>query len=142
MADWDQKLAHMDTILSKLQSYSRQSPVANHTFTKQQLFLLRTLLQSGRTMMSSLAELLGLSASATTIALNRLVKDGLINRVRDETDRRVVWVELSEQGLATAKELQGHRNRIFQDMMEALTEEEAEQFVTLLTKITNRLTKS
>jgi DNA-binding MarR family transcriptional regulator len=40
-----------------------------------------------------LAELTGLSTSATTAALDRLERRGFVTRVRDESDRRRVFVE-------------------------------------------------
>jgi DNA-binding MarR family transcriptional regulator len=40
-----------------------------------------------------LAELTGLSTSATTAALDRLERRGFVSRVRDESDRRRVFVE-------------------------------------------------
>lgn len=42
---------------------------------------------------SRLAELAGLSTSATTAALDRLERRGFVRRVRDERDRRRVFVE-------------------------------------------------
>lgn len=56
----------------------------------------------GRCTVSSLAETLRISKSAVTIKINELSKLGVIEKRRSETDRRVVFLSLSE---AAAKSL-------------------------------------
>jgi DNA-binding MarR family transcriptional regulator len=52
-----------------------------------------------------LAELTGLSTSATTAALDRLERRGFVTRVRDEGDRRRVFVESTGRHEAEAARL-------------------------------------
>jgi DNA-binding MarR family transcriptional regulator len=52
-----------------------------------------------------LAELTGLSTSATTAALDRLERRGFVTRVRDEGDRRRVFVESTGRHEAEATRL-------------------------------------
>jgi DNA-binding MarR family transcriptional regulator len=47
---------------------------------------------------SRLAEATGLSSAATTSMIDRLERKGFVRRVRHDTDRRQVLVELSEAG--------------------------------------------
>ncbi|WP_282936403.1 MarR family transcriptional regulator [Paenibacillus sp. RC67] len=103
--------------------------------SKQQFLLLATLSGNSRMTVSELAEELSLSPSATTIAINRLVRDGRIIRTRDDTDRRVVWVELSELGRDTVIELRQRRKMILQAMLVNLSHDETEQFVTTFRKM-------
>lgn len=103
--------------------------------SKQQFLLLATLSGNSRMTVSELAEELSLSPSATTIAINRLVRDGRIIRTRDDTDRRVVWVELSELGRDTVIELRQRRKMILQAMLANLSHDETEQFVTTFRKM-------
>ena len=49
---------------------------------------------------SRLAEATGLSSAATTSMIDRLERKGFVRRVRHDTDRRQVLVELSEAGQA------------------------------------------
>ena len=103
--------------------------------SKQQFLLLVTLLGNSRMTVSELAEELSLSPSATTIAVNRLVRDGRVCRTRDVTDRRVVWVELTELGRDTVNELRQRRKMILQAMLANLSQEETEQFVVTFRKM-------
>ncbi|WP_051620600.1 MarR family winged helix-turn-helix transcriptional regulator [Paenibacillus sp. UNC451MF] len=103
--------------------------------SKQQFLLLATLSAKRRMTVSELAEELCLSPSATTIAVNRLVRDGRVMRTRDDTDRRVVWVELTELGLHTVTELKQRRKLILQAMLANLSQEETDQFVATFRKM-------
>lgn len=49
----------------------------------------------------------GLSAAATTSLVDRLEQKGFVRRTRGETDRRQVFVELTDQGGARLGELWG-----------------------------------
>ncbi|GAK31674.1 MarR family transcriptional regulator [Weissella oryzae SG25] len=51
-----------------------------------------------RKMASQVAEEVHLSPSATTSAIDKLVKKGYVERRRDENDRRVVFLSLTHRG--------------------------------------------
>ncbi|TRY25530.1 MarR family transcriptional regulator [Brevibacillus sp. LEMMJ03] len=100
-----------------------------------QFILLRVLYDRERSTVSDLAALLKQSNSATTIALNRLVKAGYVNRVRDEQDRRVVWVTLSDKAVPLMERLLSRRRELIAKLMENLTDSELEQFTLYLRKV-------
>ncbi|KZE47269.1 transcriptional regulator [Brevibacillus parabrevis] len=100
-----------------------------------QFILLRVLHQKGRSTVSELAMILKQSNSATTIALNRLVKVGYIDRVRDELDRRVVWVTLSQKAIPMLEGLLCQRRVLVAKLLENLSDEEVEQFTYFLRKM-------
>src|SRR5258708_4022235 len=52
----------------------------------------------GRCIMSDFAAAIGVPMSTATHMIEKLVRKGLVVRVRSEKDRRVVHVELSEEG--------------------------------------------
>lgn len=58
------------------------------------------LIQAKPTIMTELATMLRLSPAATTPVADRLVELGMAVRVRDETDRRLVYLATTEQGTA------------------------------------------
>ncbi|MCY3787045.1 MAG: MarR family transcriptional regulator [bacterium] len=63
------------------------------------LFLLEN---SGALRMGSIAASLGIAVSATTTVVDRLVERGLVVRLSDPKDRRVVICDLTEQGQEAA----------------------------------------
>jgi DNA-binding MarR family transcriptional regulator len=103
--------------------------------SKQQMVLLLTLYKKKRCTVSDLANELGLSASATTIAINRLVKSGYLIRTRDDVDRRVVWVELSGKAIQLAAEFLEKRRELLKQMLDFLTTEEIVQLNKIIQKV-------
>ena len=58
-----------------------------------------------RSMAVDVARQLSLSSGATTIVLNQLETEGLIQRVRSEEDRRIVWLSLTDEGAQLPRHL-------------------------------------
>jgi DNA-binding MarR family transcriptional regulator len=66
--------------------------------TNDQHYILRYIHQSGECTSSKLAEAFEVNKSAITATINRMVDRGLIQRTRDDNDRRVVYLTLSDKG--------------------------------------------
>lgn len=109
--------------------------VEEEEISPKQFILLRVLHEKGRSTVSDLANILKQSNSATTIALNRLVKSGYIDRIRDEQDRRVVWVTLSEKAIPLIEGLLNRRRALMRKLMENLSNDELDQFTNFLRKM-------
>jgi DNA-binding MarR family transcriptional regulator len=71
-------------------------------------------------------------APNATRLMDKLCDKKLIERVRSEQDRRVVYISISQKGLALLKSID---TAIDFDFLENLTEEEAKQLSNLLDKI-------
>lgn len=66
--------------------------------TEGQLNILELLIQSPLMKPSDLLQYLNTTPAAITTILDRMEKNELITRMRDEQDRRVVWIHLTEKG--------------------------------------------
>jgi DNA-binding MarR family transcriptional regulator len=71
-------------------------------------------------------------APNATRLMDKLCDKKLIERVRSEQDRRVVYISISQKGLALLNSID---TAIDYDFLENLTEEEAKQLSNLLDKI-------
>ncbi|MBN2405057.1 MAG: MarR family transcriptional regulator [Coriobacteriia bacterium] len=71
--------------------------------------LLRTLRDVGPMRVSDVAESCGMKNSAVSMALQALEERQLISRQHDESDRRVVYVTLSDAGLARLEDAEQER---------------------------------
>ncbi|HWI50545.1 MAG TPA: hypothetical protein VNT01_00210, partial [Symbiobacteriaceae bacterium] len=60
---------------------------------------------------------------------------GLVERTRDEGDRRIVWVRLSAEGVRQFTEAGRIRRVIMAELFAPLTPEEAQQLVYLYEKV-------
>ena len=86
-------------------------------------------------MVADISNKLHLTSGATTSLLNQLEEESLIQRVRDEKDRRVVWVSLTDESKKLVSMITEKRNGFLKDMLAALTVEEQEEYFRLLNKM-------
>ena len=73
-------------------------------------------LGEGKTM-STVAKALNVTLGTLTISVNSLVKKGYVDRVRSETDRRVVLVSLTKSGVQAYK----HHEKFHAEMIQSVT---------------------
>ncbi|MEH7110613.1 MarR family winged helix-turn-helix transcriptional regulator [Bacillus sp. JJ1764] len=66
--------------------------------TNDQYYILKYIYQTGECTSSDLAAVFEVNKSAITAIINRMVDKGLIERTRDENDRRVIYLTLSDEG--------------------------------------------
>ena len=67
--------------------------------------------------------------------LSKMEAAGLIERTRDTKDRRQLFVQLTDEGQATAQKAHEARERFRQRAFAALTPEEQEQLIDMLKRI-------
>lgn len=93
-----QKLARV------LQLFERDQ-IKTHGFTTSQCYTILELYKSESLTMNELSEKMNLNSSTMTRILDNLVRDKYVSRDRDEVDRRIVIVSLTDGGRKAAKEL-------------------------------------
>lgn len=107
-----------------------------HGITPSQFLVLKKL-SMGRVTVSELSEHLGVSLSAITSLIDRLKKSGYVERSRDEQDRRLVWLDLTPQGL---RELEGCINKRT-DVICRICEKLPEEDLQCLNNVYNKILK-
>ncbi|MCB0140812.1 MAG: MarR family transcriptional regulator, partial [Caldilineaceae bacterium] len=90
----------------------------------------------GAKRMSDLATHLDVTQSGCTALVDRAIETGLVERYRDENDRRVVWVALSAAGNEALAELRRVRARHLAKYLRHLDVEELELLTRLLSRST------
>jgi DNA-binding MarR family transcriptional regulator len=93
------------------------------------------LADNGSITMSDYARVLGTPLSTATHAVERLVAKGIAVRLRTESDRRVVRVQLSEKGKKMERMFKQMRLEMGRQMLACLTPGEREIFLELMVKI-------
>ncbi len=102
---------------------------------KQDLMSLLMIDRLGECTMSQLAEHMSFPLSTTTGIVDRLVKKGYVHRFRSETDRRMVLIDLTEQGQGFAKETKQKLMQLIERLFEVLSDEEKALIFSLLDKV-------
>lgn len=88
---------------------------------------------------ADLAECTGVSRATITGLLDGLQRDGLVERMSDPEDRRVVRVKLTQDGEALLERVRPAYFRWFARILEPLSESEREHLVHLLEKVQARI---
>jgi DNA-binding MarR family transcriptional regulator len=89
----------------------------------------------GPHMMREIAEHLSVAVNSVTSIADNLEQKGLACRQRSDADRRVIKIELTEQGRRMYQSLANMNLRLLRGMLSALTEDEQEIFMVLFRKI-------
>lgn len=89
--------------------------------------------------MTHVANILGIKVSTLTTAVNRLVKKGYVERMRDEKDRRIVKVRLTEEGIEAVKEHDDFHESMIREAVSQIPENNVRQFISSLENINNFL---
>lgn len=107
------------------------------SLTEAQLTVLELLGDQPRMKPSEMIPYLATTPAAVTMLLDRMERGGLICRERDENDRRIVWVSITEYGQEEAERGKSVRARFLGDVLDRISTHNQQLLVYLLGKITN-----
>ncbi|MEK4627739.1 MAG: MarR family transcriptional regulator [Solibacillus sp.] len=109
--------------------------LSNYTITPPQFVALQWLHESGDMTIGDLSTKMYLAFSTTTDLVDRMEKNELVQRVRDENDRRVVRIHLLPEGERIIQEVIIKRREYLRDITEEFDVEEFEQLSKNLQKL-------
>jgi DNA-binding MarR family transcriptional regulator len=96
----------------------------NLNLTIPQMKCLCYISQHGKTNLSGLAAGIQVTPANVTGIIDRLVEQGLIDRVPDSADRRVLWLSVSEKGAAQLSVLREGKTGRMRELLECLSDNE------------------
>ncbi|WHX47281.1 MarR family transcriptional regulator [Paenibacillus woosongensis] len=105
------------------------------TLTTSQLSVLEVLEQNGQLKPSDLIPFLATTPAAVTMLLDRMEKAELIRRDRDEEDRRIVWISITEKGKAEADRGISIRHAYLDGVLSRISTHNQQLLVYLMGKI-------
>ena len=107
----------------------------NHAFpfnnTEMQLIkeILRAKETGGRMISSRLAKVLGITRSAVSQMVSKLEAKNVVQRVPDDKDRKIAYIELSDTARAQYEDMKDRVNAILSSVIGELGDEKVETFV-------------
>lgn len=90
--------------------------------------------------MTHVANVLGISVSTLTTAVNRLVKKGLVVRSKDQADKRIVRIALTEEGMKVLERHDDFHGDMISEAVKDLSYNEKRRLVDVLGGIDRYLT--
>ncbi len=109
--------------------------LSNYTITPPQFVALQWLFEHGDMTIGDLSNRMFLAFSTTTDLVDRMEKNNLVKRVRDEHDRRVVRIHLLTEGERVIEEVIEKRRVYLDTVLEDFDESQIQEFSNLLTKL-------
>jgi len=113
----------------------KSHPVRKGEITLEQYWLLKKLQRYGSQRISDLAQILGTKPSSATLSVQRLERDGLVQRARSVKDERVVRVSLTEKGLKIVNTWRDGQRKALSEILLPLNISEQQEFLSMLLKI-------
>lgn len=103
--------------------------------TNDQHYILRYIHQIGECTSTELAEVFQVNKSAITAIINRMTDRGLIQRTRDEKDRRVVYLTLTKEGVELFQSAQEKVHQLVESIITQFDENEITAFINTYEKL-------
>lgn len=127
---------YLYVVRQKLQEVDKDNPEISDFLSAQETYALLSLGFRESTTMSQLARALRLSLSSATALADKLEKNAYILRKRSQQDRRVVYVELTKEGLKFSELAGQARRKLALSILNALDPQEQAALLELVRKIT------
>lgn len=103
--------------------------------TGSQFFVLKKINSKNRMTVSEVADQLAVSLSAITALVDRLVKAGLVVRSRDDQDRRLVWLQVTDNGREVLRKCTEGRRKVASKYFGQLPREDMEKLIEIYEKV-------
>lgn len=127
----------LEKVVASQRTTCRNSPSAE--LSVQELNVIGLLGQRGPSIMRDIAKYMGLAMSTCTGIVDKLVERGVAVRERNEEDRRVVTVSLTDAGQEIFELFQERNMGLSFSMLESLTVKEQDVLLSLMRKIVENM---
>ena len=123
---------YYDTVLSELQMMHGRTCHENITYNSH--LYLDLIVYNKNCTVTYLANILHISKSAVTIKVNELVKQGVVEKIQDEKDKRVYYIRATDQVAKEFEVFDKKAKYAAQKIQEKFSEEAIDQLCAMLTE--------
>ncbi|TBL80000.1 MarR family winged helix-turn-helix transcriptional regulator [Paenibacillus thalictri] len=118
---------------------SEWNAISPMKLTIHQAIVLQTLARGGLHTVTELADIVCISCGGLTILCDKLEEKGLVVRVRDETDRRLVNMQITDQGRKLVQSIVGLKGELVERMLDGLSTQDMSTLDSIYTKVLRNL---
>ncbi|WP_169307473.1 MarR family winged helix-turn-helix transcriptional regulator [Chitiniphilus eburneus] len=131
-------LQHFRLIVAAMQGHYR-SMYKQTGLSGAQLWFLREVAAEPGLTLGQVAQRQAIHQSTASNQLEKLVRRGLVQRIKGEEDRRLTRLQLTAAGLATLEETPGPPRGVLQELLVSMPHAELQQLDTALAGLVERL---
>ena len=140
--DWDAILQRIMTSYNDISKSINPKGLLKINLTSAQIKLLTCFSDKNEFTMTELSRSLNVSMPTMTAMVDRLFKSKMVERERDDVDRRVVKVQLTDAGKKILKKLISIRREEMEKILMNLNEEEMKNYLTSIEMVARLLVKA
>lgn len=129
----------LQTVMEGAEGAVAKNAAVAEALSSQEIRVLRTVGRHEHCIMSGIAERIRLSLSSVTGLIDRLVEKKLVCRDRSAEDRRVVKVELTDEGRELHTSVMESQVRFARGILKTLSAAEQDELLSLFGKISDRI---
>lgn len=139
---WDEQV---DRILTAYNAVSRSinpTQMLKVDLTSSQIKVMASFAEQPGFTMTELSRVHNVSISTMTSMVDRLIQNGLLERRRDERDRRIVRVSMTAKGRQLVKHVMKVRRHELEKFLQELSTGEVTRFVEAIETVAEYMTKA
>ena len=140
--DWETIIQRIMTSYNDISKGINPKGLLKINLTSAQIKLLTCFSNKAEMTMTELSNNLAVSMPTMTAMVDRLVNSKMVERERDDMDRRVVRVKLTDEGKKVLKTLIRIRRKEMEKILKNLSEEEMNAYLTSIEVVARLLTKA
>jgi DNA-binding MarR family transcriptional regulator len=108
--------------------------------TMPQFLILNFLERQGESRMTDLAKFMAVTTAAMTGIVDRLVRDGYVQRMPKPDDRRIIKVKTTSKGAALVKKVNLQKRQMVMDIFGRLPQQDREEYLRIIMRVRDVLT--
>jgi DNA-binding MarR family transcriptional regulator len=140
--DWDALGNRIFQAYNEISKTINPSQLIKVDLTSSQIKVIVSFFHQKTFTMAELSRAHGVSFSTMTSMVDRLLQNGLLERQRDEVDRRIVLVRLSAKGKKMVDYLMKARKQNLEKFLCELTQDEVREFVKSIENVARHLSRA
>ncbi|TDF97552.1 MarR family winged helix-turn-helix transcriptional regulator [Paenibacillus piri] len=134
------EIGHFLRRLTKMFNITMNRDLKELGLTKPQMIVIGTVYMERKTI-GQIAESTELSYSTVSGIIDRLERDGWLERTRDDSDRRIIWISKTDKFEQLKEKLQFFQESFYEKMLADLSEQELDTVIHSLELLTTYLEK-
>jgi DNA-binding MarR family transcriptional regulator len=140
--DWDAIGNRIFLAYNEISKTINPSQLIKVDLTSSQIKVIVSFFHQSTFTMAELSRAHGVSFSTMTSMVDRLLQNGLLERKRDDTDRRIVLVSLSTKGKKMVDYLMKARKQKLEKFLCELTQDEVREFVKSIENVARYMSRA
>ena len=141
IADFARKMNQIIPEIMKGFARRQNNEVYKGKITLPQLLILELLSRQGASKMTDLAKYMQVTTAASTGIVERLVRQGYVQRAYDQNDRRIVRIKLNAKGTELLKKISQQRTQSVTRIFSQISEDDRAEYLRILMQVKDILDK-